>query len=80
MKPYEKCQWCRYWNIFQYISFVDDEALADEPRRRRETAYGRFDCRKRSPVYENVAGKSAQWPQTEGREWCGDFENFQVDK
>lgn len=56
------CKFCRFWN------FV---ALGDETRGIAD--FQTFDCRRHAPVIGGEIGVTA-WPQTKGKDGCGDFE------
>lgn len=59
------CWRCNYWN-----------ALTDEWRTPK--VIGGFQCRRHSPTTRGaIHGRAVpEWPETEGKDWCGDFEAY----
>jgi hypothetical protein len=58
----ETCSECRWWNVFP-PDFQDP----NDPKELGE-------CRRRSPERErNEYSSRAEWPTTDGGDWCGEF-------
>lgn len=43
-------------------------------KRNGDLDYSRSDCRRHAP---EARERSQRWPETDGNEWCGEFENIE---